>query len=120
MSIIVAKFGGSSLADAGQLRKTQHILEANPDRRYVVPSAPGKRFSGDEKVTDLLYRFYDEITAGGDGAETFDDIAGRYIATRDELGLSILIEEELDAVYVAVKNGASRDFTASRGEYLNA
>ena len=55
---IVVKFGGSSLADAGQFKKVADIIHANPDRRYVVPSAPGKRFDGDRKVTDLLYDCY--------------------------------------------------------------
>ena len=68
MNPIVVKFGGSSLATAGQFEKVAAIIRENPGRRYVVASAPGKRFSGDTKVTDLLYRCYDAACAGQDFA----------------------------------------------------
>ena len=67
----VVKFGGSSLADAGQFRKVKEILGLDPARTYVVPSAPGRRFAGDEKVTDLLYRVFAQREAGEDWRETF-------------------------------------------------
>ena len=66
MGIIAAKFGGSSLADAAQFKKVKEILLANPDRRYAVPSAPGKRFKDDTKVTDLLYQCYRKVEKGED------------------------------------------------------
>ena len=66
MSLIVAKFGGSSLADANQFRKVAAIVKENPDRRYIVPSAPGKRFADDIKVTDMLYKAYDLAADGED------------------------------------------------------
>ena len=56
MSLVVAKFGGSSLADANQFRKVAKIVKENPDRKYIVPSAPGKRIDDDIKITDLLYK----------------------------------------------------------------
>jgi len=118
MSITVAKFGGSSLADAGQFQKVKEILSLDPARRYVVASAPGKRFSGDEKVTDLLYRLH------GSQGEAFEDafnaLCKRYGEIVENLGLSFPFREELIAIRDAFLAGASRDFAASRGEFLNA
>ena len=78
MNKIVTKFGGSSLANAAQFSKVRDILQLVPDRMYVVPSAPGKRFKEDEKVTDLLYRCFREAQAGEDITATFDKISERY------------------------------------------
>ena len=78
MNPIVVKFGGSSLATAGQFEKVAAIIRENPGRRYVVASAPGKRFSGDTKVTDLLYRCYDAACAGQDFAPVLDEIRQRF------------------------------------------
>ena len=119
MAGIVAKFGGSSLADAAQLEKVKKIIEANPERRYVVPSAPGKRHSDDTKVTDLLYMFQKSVQYGHDSTEIFRKIFERYVGIRDALHLSIPIEEYLETVRENVMKGASEDYTASRGEYLN-
>ncbi len=119
MSIIVTKFGGSSLADAGQLLKIKEIIEANDGRKFVVPSAPGKRFGDDIKVTDLLYTFYTEVQKKGNYDEVFDKIRDRYISIRDELSLTHDIEADLKKVYVDVLSGESEDYVASRGEYLN-
>ena len=78
MSVVkVTKFGGSSLASAEQFKKVADIVLAEKERKYVVPSAPGKRFSGDEKVTDLLYKCYDEFSKGLD-SEAFEIIKERY------------------------------------------
>ena len=66
MRTVVAKFGGTSLASAGQFRKIREIVEGDPSRRFVVASAPGKRFDGDTKVTDLLLDCYDAATSGRD------------------------------------------------------
>jgi aspartate kinase len=116
----VCKFGGSSLADAGQITKVRQIIEADAARRYIVPSAPGKRHDADEKVTDLLYAFYDAVQSGGVYQDTFDEICARYIEIRDDLGLSTDIESHLDIVKKDVLDGAGQDYTVSRGEYLNA
>lgn len=72
MKKIVTKFGGSSLADAEQFAKVRRILSLDPGRRYAVPSAPGRRFKDDEKVTDLLYRCHSQAAAGEDYQETFE------------------------------------------------
>ena len=119
MKKIVTKFGGSSLADAGQFRKVKEILQMDPARCYVVPSAPGKRFKNDTKVTDLLYRLQKQVQEGEDTTETYETIVKRYTDIRDELSLDVNIEQELEAVYENVKAGATPDYTASRGEYLN-
>ena len=115
----VAKFGGSSLADAGQFQKVKEILLMDPDRRYVVPSAPGRRYPGDEKVTDMLYACHRLWEAKEDFQSTFDKIAGRYMDIAEELGLSADIRGPLDEIAGAIHAGAGRDYTASRGEYLN-
>ena len=115
---IVTKFGGSSLADAGQFAKVKSILALDPARRYVVPSAPGRRFKEDEKVTDLLYRCHELAARGEDYQETFDKIAARYMDIAEELGLSLDLGAALDEVDERIGAGASADWCASRGEYL--
>ena len=115
---IVTKFGGSSLADAGQFAKVKSILALDPARRYVVPSAPGRRFKEDEKVTDLLYRCHELAARGEDYQETFDKIAARYMDIAEELGLSLDLGAVLDEVDERIGTGASADWCASRGEYL--
>ena len=115
---IVTKFGGSSLADAGQFAKVKSILALDPARRYVVPSAPGRRFKEDEKVTDLLYRCHALAARGEDYQETFDKIAARYMDIAEELGLSLDLGAVLDEVDERIGAGASADWCASRGEYL--
>ena len=77
---IVTKFGGSSLADAEQFAKVKAILQLDARRQYVVPSAPGRRFKDDDKVTDLLYRCCRQVQSGEDFQDTFDLIAARYMA----------------------------------------
>lgn len=115
---IVTKFGGSSLADAGQFAKVKRILALDPARRYVVPSAPGRRFKEDEKVTDLLYCCHELAARGEDYQETFDKIAARYMDIAEELGLSLDLGAVLDEVDERIGAGASADWCASRGEYL--
>ncbi len=119
MGIKVAKFGGSSLADACQFEKVRSIVRMDPDRVYVVPSAPGRRHDGDDKVTDLLYRCHRLQAAGKDYQEVFDLIAARYMDIAEELGLAADLGSELDTINEAIANGATADYTASRGEYLN-
>ena len=117
--IVVAKFGGSSLADTGQFRKVKGILDADPARRYVVPSAPGKRGSADEKVTDLLYRCCEKAGAGEDYAADLMKIRMRYQEIAAGLGLEISLEKEFAVMEQALADGAGAQYAASRGEYLN-
>ena len=119
MKKIVTKFGGSSLADAGQFAKVKAILTMDPARMYVVPSAPGRRFKDDDKVTDLLYRCHRQRSAGEDYQDTFDLIAARYMDIAEELGLHCDLGAALDEVNENIASGASADYCASRGEYLN-
>lgn len=119
MKKIVTKFGGSSLADSGQFKKVRDILLLDEGRRYVVPSAPGKRFKEDTKITDLLYRCYDQASKGEDYQETFDQVAARYMDIAEELSLTVDLGAQLDEINEKIGAGASRDFCASRGEYLN-
>ena len=123
MSIKVVKFGGSSLADADHFRQVAAIIKADPDRRYVVPSAPGKREKSDTKVTDLLYRCYDLIKSRS-SMESIDacynEIRARYTSIIADLGLDYDISGELDYVRNAMLHAAGRGYAASRGEYLNA
>ena len=114
------KFGGSSLATAEQFRKVKSIVEGDAARRFVVVSAPGKRFPGDDKITDLLYRCQALATSGAPFDEAFSKIADRFIGIRDDLRLSVPIEAELEEIRARIEAGASPDFAASRGEYLNA
>ena len=119
MGKIVTKFGGSSLADAKQFQKVKSILELDSRRCYVVPSAPGRRFDGDDKVTDLLYKAHREQQNGQDFTATFARIRDRYCEIARELELEIDINEYLDEVQKDIAAGASADYCASRGEYLN-
>ncbi len=115
----VVKFGGSSLADASQFKKVIKIVEAEDDRKYVVPSAPGKRFSDDVKVTDLLYRCYEKAAKGEDITEVFDAIKERYNSIIKDLGLTLSLENEFEVIRNSIILKAGRDYAASRGEYLN-
>lgn len=117
----VVKFGGSSMADAGQYRKVRDILMADPERKVVVVSAAGKRFSGDHKLTDLLYLCYAHIQYGVDCSTIFDAIANRYIDIRDDLGLSLPIEVDLELLKHRIDaKEISQEELVSRGEYLSA
>ena len=117
----VVKFGGSSMADAGQYRKVRDILMADPERKVVVVSAAGKRFSGDHKLTDLLYLCYAHIQYGVDCSTIFDAIANRYIDIRDELGLALPIEVDLELLKHRIDaKEISQEELVSRGEYLSA
>ena len=118
MSIKVTKFGGSSLASAEQFKKVADIVLADRDRKYVVPSAPGKRFSADNKVTDLLYKCYEEFSKGQDSA-AFEEIKERYNLIIDGLGLDLSLDHEFELLKLSFIGRAGRDYAASRGEYLN-
>ena len=119
MKKIVTKFGGSSLADAGQFAKVKSILLMDEARKYVIPSAPGRRFKEDEKVTDLLYKCHSQVAAGEDFQDTFDLIAARYMDIAEELQLQLDLGAALDEVNEKIAAGADADYCASRGEYLN-
>ena len=119
MQVKVAKFGGSSLADAAQFRKVKAIMDADAQRVFLVPSAPGKRSYKDEKITDLLFRCQKLASEGEPFEETFDVIAARYIEIAQELKLTIDIRGHLQEVWNNIGNGATADYAASRGEYLN-
>lgn len=119
MSTIVTKFGGSSLADANQFKKVKDIIVSNDARRYVVPSAPGKRNSKDSKITDLLYLCHAHVSTGISFDEVFNHIRERYIGIVNDLNLDFDISRHLDIVKQDLENGASSDYAASRGEYLN-
>lgn len=119
MSTIVTKFGGSSLADANQFKKVKDIIVSNDARRYVVPSAPGKRNSKDSKITDLLYLCHAHVSTGISFDEVFNHIRDRYLGIVSDLNLDFDISKHLDIVKQDLENGASSDYAASRGEYLN-
>ncbi|NLF26406.1 MAG: aspartate kinase [Clostridiales bacterium] len=119
MNTRVCKFGGSSLADAGGFRRARDILLSDPRRRFVVPSAPGKRFSADEKVTDLLYRCYAEVEKGEGCERTFERVAERYLEIASDLGVAFDMRALLDETKEAIGRIRTPDFAASRGEYLN-
>ena len=119
MGMKVAKFGGSSLADAAQFKKVREILFSDADRRIVVPSAPGKRGATDIKVTDLFYQCNRLAASGSDFAEAFDTIRARYREIAQELELTVDLDGYLDEVSRNIQLGAGADYAASRGEYLN-
>ena len=118
-SVKVVKFGGTSLADAGQFKKVRDIILSDESRRYVVPSAPGKRFPDDEKITDLLYACYDAATKGQDIEPIFTKITERFDGIIAGLGLDLSLKEEYDTIKYALLHKAGRDYAASRGEYLS-
>lgn len=120
MSLKVLKFGGSSLADANHFRQVAEIVKADDTRRYVVASAPGKRASGDSKVTDLLYKCYALASNDEDITEVFDEIKQRYIDIINELGLELDLTEAFEKIRLSLLHSSGRDYIASRGEYLNA
>lgn len=115
----VVKFGGSSLASAEQFRKAGDIVRSDADRRYVVPSAPGKRFDKDSKVTDMLYACYDTAENGKDFSRELSAIAARYQEIVEGLELDLSLAGEFDTIQRNFSARAGRDYAASRGEYLN-
>lgn len=119
MNTIVAKFGGSSLADSIHFKKVKNILESNPERKYVIPSAPGKRSSKDFKITDLLYLCHAHVKSGISLHDVFKLISERYNSIVDDLNLNLDLTSYLNIIKTDIENGASVDYTASRGEYLN-
>ena len=117
--MLVAKFGGSSLADAKQFVKVKSILLADGDRRYVVPSAPGKRGPEDDKITDLLIACHTAAQSGKPFLHILERIQARYTDIAQELGISMPLADEFATIAKAISEGASLSYAASRGEYLN-
>ncbi|MBR5858439.1 MAG: aspartate kinase [Clostridia bacterium] len=115
----VVKFGGSSLASAEQFIKSANIINAEESRRYVVPSAPGKRFDGDTKVTDLLISCHTKSANGGDWRGDFAEIKSRYNDIIKGLGIATDLSAEFEVIAEKLTNGTTLDYVASRGEYLN-
>ena len=115
----VVKFGGSSLADANQFRKVADIIKSDSKRIYVVPSAPGKRFSDDIKITDMLYKCCELAGSGVDFSEDFQIIKDRYNGIISDLGIDMSLEDEFSAIAAELKSRPAKDFAASRGEFLN-
>ncbi len=115
----VVKFGGSSLASAEQFKKVGNIIHADEERKFVIPSAPGKRDADDTKVTDMLYECYDRAEAGKAFKEQLQAIKARYQEIIDGLSLKLSLEDEFKTIEKNFKEKAGSDYAASRGEYLN-
>lgn len=115
----VVKFGGSSLASAEQFKKVGDIVRSDNSRKYVVPSAPGKRFSADTKVTDMLYQTYALAEAGKDFKSELQSIKERYNEIIKGLKLNMTLDAEFETIADMFKSKAGSDYAASRGEYLN-
>lgn len=116
----VAKFGGSSMASASQLQKVRDIVLADPDRKIVIVSAAGKRFSGDNKLTDLLYLCHAHLQYGVNYDSVFSRVERRYEEIRQTLGLNVDLDREFASIRSRMDAGISADELASRGEYLSA
>lgn len=119
MSAVTCKFGGTSLADAASVRQVVSIIQSDPDRRYIVPSAPGKRHAQDKKITDLLYAWYNMAQQDLDASEPAAIIAERFIELARDLGVRFDTQKHLDEISKQVKLHKKPDYMASRGEYLN-
>ena len=115
----VVKFGGSSLASAQQFMKVGEIVRAQEDRKYVIPSAPGKRFDGDTKVTDMLYDCYRDAEEGKDFSKKLEAIKARYDEIIEGLKLPLSLDSEFTLIEENFKKHAGENYAASRGEYLN-
>ncbi len=120
MGAIVSKFGGSSVADGIQLAKLKKIVEHKSDRRYVIVSAPGKRFDMDNKVTDLLYLCKTHIDHNIDYRQIFQVVCDRFTALKMNLNIDVDLDKEFAEIDKNLQNNASEDYIASRGEYLTA
>ncbi|OIO05721.1 MAG: aspartate kinase [Elusimicrobia bacterium CG1_02_63_36] len=119
MGTIVAKFGGTSLADGQQFAKVVRIIKEDPDRRFIVPSAPGRSKVHDHKVTDLLYLCHSHVAQSLPFDDVFGHVAERYKLIISELGVKLDLGPKLREIRTRIKGGASSDYAASRGEYLS-
>jgi aspartate kinase len=116
----VAKFGGSSSANGEQLKKVANIIKSDDDKKYIIVSAPGKRFSEDNKITDLLYLCHAHIIYSVPFDQVFKMIVDRYKGIVKDLGIEFDLEQELNAIKEKLDKKISVDYLVSRGEYLNA
>jgi aspartate kinase len=117
--LVVAKFGGTSVATAAQLRKVQAIIEADPRRRVVVPSAPGKAFKDDTKITDLLYLCHNMVAQRQSIDAIWAQISNRFLSIVEELGLALDLRPVLDETRAVIQAGTTPDYVASRGEAIH-
>ncbi len=120
MELKVCKFGGTSMADGNVILSAAKIVEADNSRRYVVVSAPGKRYSGDIKVTDLLYACYDAYEKGEGFDEIFEKISARFLSIEKEIGRDLRVQAYLDEMKGEILAGAGKDYCVSRGEFIAA
>ena len=120
MSVKVCKFGGTSMAAGNVIKSVKKIVESDSERKYVVVSAPGKRYSNDTKLTDILYACHTALISGEDFKGCFEPVKARFRAIVKELGMDFDIESVLNLTEERIKKEESEDFTASRGEYLSA
>lgn len=111
----VVKFGGSSLANAEQFKKVKDIIMSDESRRYVVPSAPGKRFDKDTKVTDMLYGCYAKAEADEDFTSELDAIRARYEEINNDLNIGFDFSNEFETIKKNFLEKAGTDYAASRG-----
>lgn len=118
MSGITCKFGGTSLADAAAIRNVESIIRQDNERRFIVPSAPGKRTPEDRKITDLFYTWHRLVREGLDASEPADIVAGRFRDLANDLNLGFDVDGHLDEIKRDADKSESPDFMASRGEYL--
>ena len=118
--LVVAKFGGTSVADAAQFRKIKEIVTNNPERRFIVVSAPGKRFPEDRKVTDLLLDCYEKAAAGDSFKDELSRIKARFQDILAGLQIRFPLEDEFEHLEQSLLTDPQKDYTASRGEYLTA
>ena len=119
-NIITAKFGGTSLADASQIKKACEIIKANQNRKYIVASAPGKRFTDDIKITDMLYQAHKQSKNNEDFSSTLENISQRYKQIVLKLGINFDVDAEINEISERLKSGTKPDYPASRGEYINS
>ena len=115
----VVKFGGSSLASAEQFKKVGKIIRADESRKFVVPSAPGKRFSNDIKVTDMLYSCDGAAIREKKFVNQLDDIHARYQEIIEGLNLTLSLDKEFETIREDFGKKIGREYAASRGEFLN-
>ena len=120
MAVKVCKFGGTSMADGNVMSRVRNIIESDKDRKYVVVSAPGKRYSGDVKITDILYQCHREVEERGACGASFELIRNRFNCIVRELNIDFDINSVLDETERRINAEKDEDFTASRGEYLSA
>ena len=116
--IKACKFGGTSMADGTNFLRVKEIVEGDEARRYIVVSAPGKRYSGDSKVTDLLLSAHEELLKTGRLGASFGRVRERFLHIVLEIGLKIDFGRILDETAQEIEAERSEAFTASRGEYL--